>query len=375
MKVIHVVWGLKFGGIETMLVNIANEQVKAGADVCVMIINDYWDDALMQSFDERVKLLLVHRKLGSRTPWFMVRMNRMLFREHGDVVHLHDSAIYSLIFKHVSREVCCTLHALPHGVVRREEGIYKFLPILNIITKVGGNVQNIDRIPHVFAISQAVHDELLKQYGVESHVIDNGIQTEKFRRRGFRKASDPFRIVMVSRLEYKKKGQDLLIRAAANLQGRVLVDLIGEGNDLAYLKKLTEEFHAEHYVRFLGAKVYDEIKESLAEYDLLVQPSYIEGFGLTTVEAMAAGVPVLVSSGQGPAEIICGDMYGWTFENGKVDDLTCKIEQIVDNYDKALEKATAARDYVINTYDVSVTADKYLKEYEGWECGHFLGDP
>ena len=40
LKVIHIFWGLAFGGIETMLVNIANEQCVAGAEVYVMIINN-----------------------------------------------------------------------------------------------------------------------------------------------------------------------------------------------------------------------------------------------------------------------------------------------------------------------------------------------
>ena len=80
-------------------------------------------------------------------------------------------------------------------------------------------------------------------------------------------------------------------------------------------------------------------------------------------EAMAAEVPVLVSSGQGPAEVTCGDKYGWVFENGNVDDLVDKIKYIFDNYDEAMEKANIALSYVQNTYDVSVTARKYLDLY------------
>ena len=43
MKVTHIFWSLGFGGIETMLVNIANEQAKAGAEVSIIIINDWLD--------------------------------------------------------------------------------------------------------------------------------------------------------------------------------------------------------------------------------------------------------------------------------------------------------------------------------------------
>ena len=70
-----------------------------------------------------------------------------------------------------------------------------------------------------------------------------------------------------------------------------------------------------------------------------------------------------VSKGQGPAEVTCGNLYGWTFENGNADDLAAKIKYIYDNYDEAMDKANSALNYVQTTYDVSVTAKKYLELY------------
>ena len=45
MNVVHIFWGLGFGGIETMLVNIANAQVKSGAKVSIIIINDLCEES------------------------------------------------------------------------------------------------------------------------------------------------------------------------------------------------------------------------------------------------------------------------------------------------------------------------------------------
>ena len=74
---------------------------------------------------------------------------------------------------------------------------------------------------------------------------------------------------------------------------------------------------------------------------------------------MAARLPVLVSEGQGPAEVTCGDKYGWLFINGNINDLKEKIEYIISHYDTAIQKAENALKYVCNTYDVSITANKY----------------
>lgn len=78
----------------------------------------------------------------------------------------------------------------------------------------------------------------------------------------------------------------------------------------------------------------------------------------------AAKLPVLVSSGQGPAEVTENDKFGWVFENGDVNDLADKILYISNHYDEALKKAEAGYAHVHENYDVSVTAKKYLELYK-----------
>jgi len=364
MKITHICWELAFGGIETMLVNIANEQVKAGAEVSVIIINDLYEQTLIDSFAPEVNVVLMGRKQGCKNLSFLWRFNRELKRMNPDAIHLHDSAIIDVIFsRRLSRVACTTLHALPSGMVRRGGFATYVLPLLEFIIR-NGNVTGIDRIPHVFAISEAVKRDLKERYGVESTVVCNGIMTQRFlvRTKG-KPASHPLRIIMVSRLEHDKKGQDLLIEAATELRGEVDVTFVGAGDSMDYLRRLTHERQMEQYVHFLGKRTQGEIAAHLCDYDLFCQPSRYEGFGLTVAEAMAAGLPTVVSAGQGPAEVTCGDHYGWTFDNGSVNDLVRVLRSIIADYPTALAKADEARCHVLDTYDVSVTARRYLEEY------------
>lgn len=360
MRVVHVFWSLTYGGIETMLVNIANAQAESGAEVHVCIIKDIYIEELIKSFRGDVTLHFLHGQSKIKRIGSIFKLNRLLMQLQPDAIHLHSSGLYTFLWhKHLSRVASVTLHDLPTGSVRRGSLVSRLFPFLF----GAGNVYYIDRVPRVFAISNAVKDELWKYHGVKSTVVCNGVMTRKFKLRPEHTAGDPFRIVMVSRLEHDKKGQDLLIEAAAKLHGLVHVDLIGEGSSREYLENLVKNLHAESIVSFLGVKPQTYIAEHLADYDLFVQPSRWEGFGLTVAEAMAAKVPVLVSEGQGPAEVTCGNLYGWTFENGNADDLAAKIKYIYDNYKEAMEKANTALSYVQDTYDVSVTARKYLELY------------
>ena len=360
MKVVHIFWSLTYGGIETMLVNIANAQVENGAEVHVVVINDLYKEELVKLFRGDVTLHFLHRKFKSKGIGFIFKLNKLLMQLQPEAIHLHGSRLYTFLWrKNLCRLASVTLHDLPYGSLRRGGLADRIFPFLFD----SGNVYHIDNVPRVFAISEAVKDELWKNYGVKSTVVCNGILTRNFALRKERKPGNPFRIVMVSRLEHEKKGQDLLIEAAAKLNGFVQVDLIGEGSSREYLENLVNKLHAESVVSFLGVKPQPYIAEHLADYDLFVQPSRWEGFGLTVAEAMAAKVPVLVSEGQGPAEVTCGNKFGWTFENGNADDLAAKIKYIYDNYDEAMDKANSALNYVQTTYDVSVTAKKYLELY------------
>ena len=78
---------------------------------------------------------------------------------------------------------------------------------------------------------------------------------------------------------------------------------------------------------------------------------------------MAACVPVLVSSGQGPSEVTEGNKYGWVFENGNIESLVNEIEYIINHYEACLEKCEIANKHVEDMFDISITAKKYINAY------------
>ena len=243
-----------------------------------------------------------------------------------------------------------------HGILHYLPSIFQF--------KVKGNLACINKIALVISISDSVKKDLYSKYHIESQVVYNGINTSLFVPRTERICSDILKIVMVSRLEHEKKGQDLLIDAACKLKGLVDVTFIGAGESMTYLSEKVKKLEMGKYIHFLGKKPQDYVANHLCEYDLFCQPSRWEGFGLTVAEAMAAQLPVLVSHDQGPSEIVGENKYGWVFKNGSVDSLMSKISYIHSHYSEALNKAINARLFTINNYDVKETSIKYLSHYK-----------
>ena len=119
----------------------------------------------------------------------------------------------------------------------------------------------------------------------------------------------------------------------------------------------------EEFVYFAGAKSRDWIYKNLCNYDLYIQPSLSEGFGLTIAEAMAAKVPVIVSNLEGPMEVISQGQLGCYFESGNYIDLANKIEEYF-NKKKNTQQIEDAYTYTKEHYDVKKTAKRYLVEYQ-----------
>lgn len=366
MRVAHILWGFCYGGVETMLVNIANAQVEMNLDVSIVIINDLVEPHLVECLSKNVRIVRINRKIGSKNIAFIRKFNKELDTINPDIIHLHHSALQNLISKRRLDLSCCfvTLHAMPIGKMGANNRWVNLFQ--NIVLHQNGNVRRINNIHNIISISKSVAAALMTNYSISSDVIYNGIVTKMFRKRDGHVPGKIFNIIQVSRLEHEKKGQDLLIHALRILKDngiKVNVTFVGEGESIDYLVNLTSSLSLNDDVTFIGAKSQNYVAQNLANFDLFVQPSRMEGFGLTVAEAMAAQVPVLVSMGQGPSEVTEGMCYGWTFQNGDYIDLATQISFICRHYHKAVEKAQIALLHVCKCYDVSVTAKCYIEKY------------
>jgi glycosyltransferase involved in cell wall biosynthesis len=204
--------------------------------------------------------------------------------------------------------------------------------------------------------------------GVDSIVVPNGVKFDAIIARR-KRINGNFKVIQISRLDIDTKGQNIAIDAIKILVDKsistIKLDFIGEGPSFELLKRKVANFRLNSYIRFLGPKDRKYIYERLKDYDLLIQPSFSEGFGLTIVEAMAAKVPVLVSDIEGPMEIIERGKYGAYFEKGSALDLANKIEWFIYATENQISEITeSAYNHAKSLYNIQNTALKYLEEYK-----------
>lgn len=203
--------------------------------------------------------------------------------------------------------------------------------------------------------------EALKQYysnkGIESdkiEVVYDGIDVKNIQKKKLVE-HDRFKIVMLSNIT-ENKGQIQLIEAInlldEDIKKMVLVDFYGTGSAdyILYLKKIVYKYNLNNQIKFLGYQknVYDVLKK----YDIGITASKIEGFGLVTIEYMAAGLCTIVSDTGANTEIIDDNINGLVYHYNDCNDLKEKILLIINN--ESLSKK------IVNNAKIKIK--KYSKE-------------
>jgi 1,2-diacylglycerol 3-alpha-glucosyltransferase len=225
----------------------------------------------------------------------------------------------------------------------------------------------------VIVPSLSMRQILAEQFGLETpvEVIPNGLDLAPYREKihpidrtkfGFTK-NDVISIY-VGRLS-PEKNLSLLLRAfygVAMTYDQVRLLIVGDGPERENLETLTKHMGIGSKVFFTGMIDYKEIPAYLITSDIFVTPSSSETFGLSTVEAMAAGLPALGMDAPGSQDIIEDGVTGLVTS----DDLavfTAKLVLLSTNHDLRQEmgkQALAASEQ----YDIRTTTEALLLHYQ-----------
>lgn len=344
MNVLHIKTTMGIGGAETMVTDVLNVQVDY-AEVTLLIIYEDFSKELVERIDKRVNVLTLNGKSYSRSPILFMKLNYILWRLQPDVVHIHEVYILKRLLPFIVNKMVATIHNV------------------NLYTPFWF------RLNHIFAISQTVYNDILSHGYKNTSLVYNGIDCNLiYKKQNYKKNGELISMVCIGRFIAPQKGQHLLIEALNILiNGRKMknihLTLIGYGKSEDYYRSLISQYNLNDYIS-IEKHERSYIYENLRFFDLAIQPSIFEGFGLTVVEAMAAGVPVLVSNIDGPMEIIDNGSYGYFFKSQDVNSLAEKLYEIISDYSTYCNIAHTAMIHVKEHFSVETTAKAYLREYK-----------
>jgi len=313
MKIIHAIFSFNVGGAETMLVDILNQQCKE-ASVSLIIVNKKLNIDLLNTIDKRVKINLINRRESNKFQLLstFLKINQIVSKINPDVIHCHNNKLFPFFITQRKRTVL-TVHDTNLSC--------RFLKYYR----------------QIFTVSHAVKEDVKKRVQVDAQLVYNGIAIDEYQQRTDFISKQLFKVVQISRLDLRHKGQHIAIQAVAYLKEKYpkmnfSLFFVGDGEDKDKLNALAVENKIENRIVFLGQKSRSWIKEHLQDFDVLIQPSLHDGFGLTVIEGLAAGLPVIASNLEGPKEILDFLNVGLMVEAGNPNDLAEKIYLVYQSY-------------------------------------------
>jgi glycosyltransferase involved in cell wall biosynthesis len=212
----------------------------------------------------------------------------------------------------------------------------------------------------IVAVSEATKDALVKQYGIPENnvsVIHNAVDTSRFHPLEIQK--HPHSLLYVGRID-KRKGIEFLIRSMPFIMDQIPdVQLLvgGKGSYLDKMKTLVGRLHLEQAVTFLGFVPDDQLNELYNRAQCVVVPSIFEGFGITVIEALAAGTRVVGTDVDGIREILQSGEYGTLVPYGNHQALANAVIAELNDPKKA---GTLRPEYLTRQF-----RERYLEALEG----------
>lgn len=354
--VLHLISSLQVGGSERMLVNLVDSLTETSqtAHVVVVMNNRVERNLALEIKSTSVPVHFLDRQEGSRNPKYILDLLKICTKHHVSVIHAHNrgSKYWAMLIRlaRYKTKLIFTIHNTEIALSFPEVILHNAM------------------IDSTIAISGAVATEARSLGITRVEQIENGIPIKLFRSNSPRRRRSKTRIICVGRLFLEKKGQDILIRAIKRcVDSRLDIEctlvggpIPGDEQTLPMLHGLVSSLGITDLVRFLGDR--SDVPTLLADSDIFVLPSRHEGFGLALVEAMAAGLPVIASNIEGPANILTDGMDGLLFEPESDVQLAEKISLLIES-PRLADQLSANGLLTSAKYDISAMHDRYMAVY------------
>lgn len=367
LKVLHIIGGGEFGGAEKHILNLAGAVDPRAVEITVCCL--FSAPFVEVAAGAGINALSV--PMRSKADFGVVK--KLAARIRGgqyDIVHTHGvraNLLGRLAARRAGkRKVITTVHSLLE------------MDYQGIITRSANNLaERATRCltDHFIAVSQGLKDRLVAG-GIPANtitVIHNGILLDGIRPpdaagpavKERLLAGDGDLVGIVARL-HAVKGHRYFIEAAREVlrqrpQTRFLI--VGDGPYRPVLEKLTGGMGLKDKVIFTG--FIEDIYTLMAELDLLVISSLWEGFGLTAIEAMVLGVPVVATEVGGLPEVVRHGETGLLAPPADSAALAKSIAWMLDHPREAAEMAAKGGDMVRRKFTAAemarLTVDLYRK--------------
>ncbi|MBE6701619.1 MAG: polysaccharide pyruvyl transferase CsaB [Ruminococcaceae bacterium] len=362
MKILMTLMGLEIGGAETHVVELSKALKRKGHEIIIASNGGVYQKELEECGIRHIKMPL-HSKRPSCFIKSYFELNKLFKTEKFDFVHAH-ARIPAFICGLLQRKFKFRYTTTAHWV-------FKITPLWKRLANWGEKT---------IAVSDDIKEYLISGYGIWPDNISttiNGIDTQKFSKSAdwssiadeFCLSKDKYRILYVSRMDEDRSAVAYHVASAMpeilKIKPNAELIIVGDGNDYQRLKIHTDKINAEigHKAIILtGARV--DINKFVAASDVFV------GVSRSALEAMAAGIPVVISGNEGYIGIFDESKFQISYDTNfccrgcipsSVELITNDLVKLASLSSIELKKISNYNNSIIEKY---YSADKMAQDYE-----------
>ena len=221
------------------------------------------------------------------------------------------------------------------------EGMIKNIKLYDSVIVPSDNIKNkyFSDINNVYVIPNAIN------------IVDN-----------IKKYDSNNRIITVSKLSKDKCITDLIyvMKEVVNKNKNIVLNIIGDGEERVNILRLIKSLNLSNNINMLGFYEHEDLIAELKDSDVFIFASNNETFGISVLEAMSIGLPVVVFEDECINEFINDEIDGFIIENRSYEDMAVKVIQLLDNQKLQKEIGSCAVEKSRN-FDVNVIKREWLR--------------
>jgi L-malate glycosyltransferase len=290
------------------------------------------------------------------------------------------------IFERARLDVMHVHYAIPHAAsayltqrILGENSNFRFITTLHgtDITIVGNHSSFFKMTKFCMENSNGITcvSNYLKQLTIDTfnikkeiEVIYNFVDTSKYKRNNLDKTKlgivkkNELGIIHISNFRPVKKIRNIIeifCRIRKEVESRLV--LVGDGPELAFAKEVVDRLDLNESVIFLGRK--DNVIPLLNSADLYLLPSKSESFGVSALEALSCGLPVIGTNVGGLKEVVKEGESGYLFDPEDIEGMSNAALDILGNKDKLEKMSEEARKTAL-AFDSKIIIPKYIEFYK-----------
>jgi glycosyltransferase involved in cell wall biosynthesis len=173
-------------------------------------------------------------------------------------------------------------------------------------------------------------------------------------------------IVFLGRVVDEKQ-IDKLIRAFAKLDAALdaRLEIVGGGELEGRLRALAQALKVSDRVKFAGFVDEAYLRHALTRASVFAMPSIAELQSISTMEAMASGLPIVAADAMALPHLVHDGENGYLFEPGNVDDLADKLTKVLTASEDDYLRMKKASLKIVESHDIQRTLDTFESLYRG----------